>query len=322
MRYILKDFDSIMFNGFEIKLPDSTLELISELSHQVGSPNYVKTPVFAKREAPKTGGDLAHHSSSGKKKRGKNSEMSSEDWEAIRNFQATKMEEKTGIDASIDVIRSHLNKITDKNYTDYRNKIIESVGQIIENYNQEDVMRVGSIIFEIASTNRFYSKMYADLYSDLIKQFSCMQTVLETNFNSYLELFDKIEYHDPNTDYDNFCKMNKTNEKRKSLSSFFVNLCTKEIITPLHIVKLLKNLLEQVYTFIKQENKKNEVDELTENIGLLYSSELFSEDDYDDITIDDMNIVETIQFLSECKSKDYASLTSKSVFKYMDIVEQ
>lgn len=321
MKYNLKDFNSIMFNGFEINLPDETLAIISELSHQVGSPNYVKTPVFAKREISKPSNDSPKIGAS-KKRKNKNAEISNEDWDVIRNFQATKIEEKTGIDASIDLIRSHLNKITDKNYTDYKSKIVELVGQIINNYPEEEVMRVGSIIFEIASTNRFYSRMYADLYSDLIKQFEYMKTVLENNFNSYLNLFDAINYCDPNTDYDGFCNMNKTNEKRRALSSFFVNLMNNDIITPLHIVKILKNLLEQVYNFIKQENKKNEVDELTENIALLYTSKLFEDDDYDDITIDDMNIVETVEFLAGCKSKDYASLSNKSVFKFMDIVEQ
>jgi len=322
MRYNLKEFNSIMFNGFEINLPDETLAIISELSHQVGSPNYVKTPVFAKRELPKQTNESSYISSSSKKKRSKNAEMSSEDWEAIRNFQATKIEQKTGIDASIDLIRSYLNKITDKNYSDYRGKIVDLVGQIMENYQEEDIMRVGSVIFEIASTNRFYSRMYADLYSDLIQQFQYMKTVLENNFNTYLNLFDNIKYCDPNTDYDGFCNMNKTNEKRKSLSAFFVNLMNNDVLTPLHIVKILKNLLEQVYHFIKEENKKNEVDEITENIALLYTSKLFEDDDYDDITIEDMTIVETVEYMASCKSKDYASLSNKSVFRYMDIVEQ
>ena len=50
MRYTLKDFTDITFNGFDIKLPEETLVIITELSQQVGSPTYVKTPPFHKRE--------------------------------------------------------------------------------------------------------------------------------------------------------------------------------------------------------------------------------------------------------------------------------
>ena len=37
--------------------------------------------------------------------------------------------------------------------------------------NLEEIAQIGNIIFEIASTNRFYSKMYADLYCELIEKF-------------------------------------------------------------------------------------------------------------------------------------------------------
>ena len=50
LRYTLKDFVDITFNGFDIKLPEETLVMITELSQQVGSPTYIKTPIFQKRE--------------------------------------------------------------------------------------------------------------------------------------------------------------------------------------------------------------------------------------------------------------------------------
>ena len=76
----------------------------------------------------------------------------------------------------------------------------------------------------------------------------------------------------------------------------------------------------QIYTFIVQENKKNEVDELTENISLLYRKDLYSlVNNYE--LIDGMTIPETIHKLAHCKVKDYKSLTNKTIFKFMDLVE-
>ena len=46
------DFNQILFQGFDYQLPEDTLKNISELALQVGSPDYVKTPVFLKRENP------------------------------------------------------------------------------------------------------------------------------------------------------------------------------------------------------------------------------------------------------------------------------
>ena len=52
MRYTLEDINTIMFDGFDFSLPDKTLKIISQLALQVGSPDYVRTPVFKKRENP------------------------------------------------------------------------------------------------------------------------------------------------------------------------------------------------------------------------------------------------------------------------------
>ena len=52
MIYNLDTINEILFNGFDYKLPQETLEIISNLALQVGSPDYVKTPVFQKRENP------------------------------------------------------------------------------------------------------------------------------------------------------------------------------------------------------------------------------------------------------------------------------
>lgn len=52
LRYTLEEIENIVFRGFEYSIPDDVLEKISNLSVQVGSPDYIKTPVFKKRENP------------------------------------------------------------------------------------------------------------------------------------------------------------------------------------------------------------------------------------------------------------------------------
>ena len=329
MRYTLDDFKRISFDGFDFKLPEETLTIISNLALKVGSPSYVKTPVFQKRDnsiKTQTASDSSNSKETSifKKKRGnKGMEIiNDDDWETLRTFQTTKIEQKVGLEAKIDVIRSYLNKLTDKNYLDLRNNIVETVEQIIsDSSNREELVRIGTNIFDIASTNRFYSKIYADLYSDLISKYEVMGEIFQKSFGAFLETFNNIEYVDPSVDYDKFCKINKDNEKRKALSSFFINLMINKIIEKEKIVCLMKNLMEQVSMFIVVENKKNEVDELTENIVLLYKKELFSEEDMEDAEIDGLTIPEFIEKLANSKAKDYLSLTNKSIFKFMDMID-
>jgi hypothetical protein len=304
IKYTLTDFENIKFEGFDFNIPDITLAFISELTTHVGSPSYIKTPIFKKKNNEivlNTKKDF------------------NDNWGSVRNtFQATKIEQKQGLDLQIDLIRSHLNKISDKNYIDYRNKIIDIFDELIENkISNENMMRICSCLFEIASNNRFYSKLYADLYSDLINKYNEMNIIFENSLTSFMCLFDNIEYVDPLVDYDAFCKNNKNNERRRSLSAFFVNLMYNNIITKDKLIGLLVILLTQVFTFIKMENKKNEVDEITENIALLFKKEFI---DATYIQIEGMTIIQSMEHLAKSKPKTYCSLSNKSIFKYMDIL--
>lgn len=324
--YTLEKINEILYQGFEYKLPDETLNIISKLSSEVGSPDYIKTPVFEKRENPlKIEPKLnSNESFNNKKRRGKGNEIvNDEEWSTLRTFQTTKIEEKTGINAQIDSIRVNLNKMSDKNYIDMRNKIIGIIDNLImENVTTDDMIRVSSIIFDIASTNRFYSKMYADLYSDLSIKYDAMKNTFENNFAKFVDLFNIIEYVDPTVNYDKFCEINKANEKRKALASFYLNLMINGIIDKTKIVVITRNLLDQIYRYISIENKKNEVDELIETIAILYKKNIYEDDEGDDYDLIDGHVInEVISKIARSKVKDYKSLTNKTLFKFMDLID-
>ena len=312
--YTLNDFRDITFGGFDIKLPDRTIEIITELAEQVGSPTYIKTPVFAKREIP-----IMKDQSFKKKRRGNQGmeSVNDDDWESLRTFQATKIEQKIGIEAQFDLVRSCLNKITDKTYEEQCNKICDILTQLQN--SEEDLLRVGNAIFEIASTNRFYSKLYADLYTMLIHRYDVMRSIFQNNMDTFLGLFEKIEHISAEEDYDRFCKINMDNEKRKALSAFFVNLSQTKIIADEKIIEFASNLLKQVLQFIHQDNKKNEVDEMVENIAILYNKDLFLKSEVS--MPNGETFTHTIEGLAKSKSKNFASLSNKSIFKFMDMVE-
>ena len=328
LRYNLDTINDIIFQGFDYSLPEDTMKIISEISLQVGAPDYVRTPVFQKRENPlKCEMTVIQKDGFKKKKGNKTMEIiNDEDWDVIRNsaqsFQSTKIEEKDGVNLQIDIIRSYLNKLTDKNYIDMRNKIVDVIDTLIaENIDSEEMIRVSIVIFDIASTNRFYSKIYADLYSDLSLKYEILKTMIETNLNKFAELFNVIEFVDSNINYDKFCENNKRNEKRKSLSAFYINLMINGIIPQKTIMNITRNLLYQIYTFISLDDKKNEVDELTENIAILYKKEIYYDDGDEYSQIDGYNISEVIEKIAKSKVKDYKSLTNKSLFKFMDMID-
>lgn len=325
--YNLQQFAEITFNGFEFTIPPETMEIITTLSSQVGSPTYIKTPIFHAR-SPATGtntGGGNQNGSNPRKKTTKSTEVTDEDWESLRTFHATKIEKKEGIDGLFDKIRYQLNKITDKNYVEFRKNITDLLDTLIEEEaSAEDMSKIGNALFDIASNNRFYSKLYADLYAELIHKYSMMEEAFQQNYASFMKLFDKIECGDADKNYDEFCKINKVNECRRAISLFFVNLTANGILSKDQLINTLHILLTQMHTLIQQPGMQNEVNELSEVVSIIYSKELMnhvSSTECATVLIDGLTITETISKIATSKAKVYPSLSSKAKFKFMDIVD-
>jgi len=332
LRYTLEDFENITFGGFYYVIEDKVLETISNLAMEVGSPDYVRTPVFPKRENPLKAAPTTSSSSSStvpqkdnakKGRRNKAMEiLNDDDWNAIRTFQTTKIETKSGVEGDIDSVRAIINKLTDKNYSDMRDKIIELISKMVTTTPETDLGIISSNIFDITSSNRYFSKNYALLYSDLSNKFEFIKSRYQENLTRFTELFDNIEYVDPNVNYDKFCEINKINEKRKSLASFYLNLMYYGVISKTEIMVITRNLLSKIYEFILLENKKNEVEELTETVAILYKKDIYENGDDDDYElIDGLTISEVVEKIANSKVKDYKSLTNKSLFKFMDLID-
>lgn len=315
--YTLHDFQSIIFKGFSVTLPPDTIDKVNNIVKQVGSPNYIKTPSFQKTARQ-------DHSAGGfsKKRREKaiNDANNASQWAKIKKFQPTKVDEKTGIDADINEIRCYLNKLTDKNMDEITDKIIAMMDAYVDAETEtkdSDIKRMGDTIFDIASTNRFFSRVYADVYGALYSKYEVMQTLLATNYSAFLEQFNTIHYTSPEEDYNEFCRINKNNEKRRALSSFYLHLYFSGVLTFDKIEYLVEYMLTKILSLIKEDNKIVEVDEYTENVCILYDKDAeYSED----ITFENgLSIKDTIRDLATTKMKKYPSLSSKCIFKYMDL---
>ena len=339
MKYSLTKFQETVFYGFEFTIPDSTVALINELASQVGSQTFVRNIVFQKKEHAEGVvfgqstfklGSGSGSGGGGKKRRGNRSmEVNNDDWDMLRSFQATKILEKSGFDAHIDSLRSLLNKITDKTFLDIRENIILKMDEIVNDpeFNEEIGNKISAAFYNIAANNKFFSKVYADLYAEITTKYAFMKELFSSKFNSFIEEFKSIVIVDPKVNYDLWCDANKLNESRRANTQFFMNLAVNGFIPKSSVVTILKELLDIIMGLINQTDKKNEVDEITENIAILYKKDVIddvlSDPDIDeeDYEISGDSIADTVTILARSKAKDFKSLSNKSIFKFMDLVE-
>ena len=246
----------------------------------------------------------------------------------IKPFQTTKIEQKTGIDGEINEIRLYLNKLTDKTFLDIREKIIEKINSICAtSFNLENSEKIGTMLYEFCSTNKFYSRIFADIFAELASMYDWLRNIFNNNYANIMEQFNNIQYVDSNKDYDGFCEMNKKNEKRRAITAFYVNMAINGFIKKNGVIKILKNILTSIMNMINIIDKKNEVDELTEIVGILFNKELLYEDfnskgdEPAEFYVLTNYIIDTINSLAKKKVKDYPSLSNKAIFKYMDLIE-
>lgn len=328
--YTLEMYSSIAFNGFEFTVPPETMDIITKLATQVGSPTYIKTPTFHVRtNTSSTNGGGGFGQTGAHKKRGKTQDVLDSDWESIRTFHATKIETKSGIDGVFDKLRVQLNKISDKNYEEMKGNIIGLLDALVEDgASPEDMSKIGNSLFDIAANNRFYSKLYADLYAELIQKYEIMGQVFQENYQSFLQQFENVECGDPDKNYDEFCRINKVNECRRALSLFFVNLTKNGILTKLQLVSTLHTLFVQMFKQVQVVGMQNEVNELAEIIGIIYSKQLLAECSKEEgnvlqtqMRVEGLTIEEAIKTIAKSKPKVYPSLSSKTKFKFMDILD-
>ena len=328
-QYSITDYEKITNAGFICNLSQETLDIISKLSEQVGAPTYIKTPIFLKKESRSigdVGGGVSVGSGGGGFKKIKNrpSEITDDDWEAIRAFQTTQKHVSEGIEKNVETIRGYLNKITDANEEAMTKDIKAEISKLIEHdTSNENMMKIGHSIFNIASSNSFYSGLYARLFKTLMNDYDIFKKIFEDNFKEFMNLFESIEFVDPKKNYDKFCEYTKTNDKRRAMSLFVVNLMINNIIDEGEIIDIVSQLQALILSYLRKSEKSNEVEELTENLFIIvtksknYLNKGETKDAWD-------VIIKNIEFITmlKPKMKEYPSITNKTIFKHMDIFEE
>lgn len=317
--YTLEDVSDMMFDGLNHQLDEKVLVVIKQLAEQVGAADYVRTPQFQKTAGASRG-----------KRKSRGQDISDADWEAIRSFQATEIVRKEGVEAAIDKVRVHLNKITDATFSIQKEAIfaeIQSLSMLGTKETEDNLQRISETLFAIASNNSFYSRLYADLYKDLVGKYAFLRGTLDSRLQDLDALFDSFEWCDPQEDYDRFCDINKANDSRRAVTLFYVNLMKRGLISEERIVDLVQDLQTRFMAEVELDGRVPVCEELAELVSILVINCWTPDKSWATATrIEWLANWRTHFFMynnvcdvARMKAKDHPSLSNKAVFKHMDI---
>jgi hypothetical protein len=259
----------------QITLPDSTIEIVHNLNNLVTSPNYSKVPQFKKKK-----------------------------------LKSTQLPIATGIKKDINVIRSIINKITIQKF----DSGLEKLKLLLNNIDEKDKKEVCTVIFTLASTNKFFSYLYAKLFIELDKEFS-MKHIFDDILGTYMTKFKPIDIiHCDN--YDVFCTLTKQNEENLALSDFYTNLMILDYLSTNIIIEILNKLLSNIESLLDKDNN-NLIDQLSENVFVIVKTgknKLVMCDTWNEFFV-------RCKTITKLDKKDNKGLTHKSKFKFMDIID-
>ena len=256
MRYTLQDYSDILFSGVTYKLPENISSIIAGLTKELGVVESDTVERTNRIDVKRT--RMSDHRFKSKADDG---------WKAQVPFKATKIEKKEGVEKQINDIRVCLNKISSKNYEQQRDSIFGFIESIDDDSSYLE--QIAKSIFDIASSNKFYSELYAGLYQDLIEKFAVFSRFTVHLIEEYYQSMDSIKDVDSNENYNLYCENNKNNDKRKAISMFIVNLMKKGVIDQGDVLQLVLRLQEKVMSLVDIEGHTFQVDEMTENLFIM-----------------------------------------------------
>lgn len=319
--YTHNDIMLIKTNGnYNMSIPIAVFNLINQLDKLIIPP----------LQETSTTSDYKHRPNINQKKvssnpiiRASSSGVCADNWTAIKKIKPTKMEVKTGVEKDINDIRISLNKISTKNYESQKETILLFISKMFDEETHEAAEKhlqpIAQFIFDIASANKFYSELYADLYKSLTMKYTVFESILHDFVSTYKDLIQKNVYVNPDINYDAFCDYTKTNEKRRATTSFLVMLMNRCVIPTQTIIEIIIHFQELFIQYVDEETRTNEVDELTEVLFLfitLGKEKLQKFPEWGNIIYP--NLVNATQL----KSKNHKSLSSRSVFKLQDALKK
>lgn len=235
----------------------------------------------------------------------------------VVEFKPKETVEKTDYEKIMVNIRGSLNKLSLKNY-DTQSELLKSYLDEISGLNDESyLMECSSYLFDVASKNKFYSELYANLYIELSNIYPIFEERKEQFIVDCMDSLDTIIYVDESQDYEGFCKNNKQNDIRRSMNTFLINLYKKNQCNIQCILKMITAILDKIDEKKTSASETHIIEELTENL-FLFISELIGE--LKEHTSWDA-ILNQITEYTKIKVSDYPGLTTRIKFKFMDMMD-
>jgi len=320
MRYTLNDYEQIKTGQIEN-------DILSEQTIQDFETLYKLVNEYIATLPPVTTNEYTNYDKKKQRKHYKHNNNRKYDnngqWAQQVPFKVTTLEKKEGMDVKYSDMRSTLNKITLKNQETLLPKVIEIVNYIMneddsdsEDFQEQDsYSRITGVLLDIVKKIKTGHQVYVNVLKEIIQCYPSFVTQISEFVTTYRNTYDDIIDIDANDNYDGYCDLVRQNDYRRSNSSFIINLTEQKLVGENELITIIDTLFDMVLDNIDNEQKTVLIEEITENLSIfIINSHSFLKTHSQWGTL-----IEKLNKCSKLKAKDHKSISSRIVFKYMDI---
>lgn len=319
-QYNLDDYANIQESS-TYELSEETLKIIEDLSVEVDE--YIKTiPVTTNDNYDDKRRNRRNYKNHSK------GQLSNDDtWSKKEPFVATKINRREEKDKYLEEFASILNKITKKTYESHHDKIFNLLNNALQDdsdsedeseSNDNEYSQISNTLFDIIKRIRMGFELYGTLFKDIVTKYPMFVESINSQVNVYLDSYSDIQDIDPNNAYDAYCDMNKMNDKRRSMSNFIVELYKNKLMSELELQHIIQSRIQIVLDNVDIDDKTSLIEETTENL-FIFITNIKGIVDFE---IDEwVQILENITKCSKLKAREHKSISSRMIFKYMDIID-
>ena len=338
-----KLYDDLIFNlNSGYTLPEFVLSSIKVLCDEIGYTGSTQQNTYVNQynanamaaEKPQKpndwngGGNSKNNRKTGGSNNNRNgtSNNGSNDWKIKSGFALTKFAALDNSQQLIGEIRTDMNKLSEKNLAAKLETLKKHVNEIMDSSDSDNdsdgnneqppnkITKIMDVIYASSVNNKLpllYSRAYETVYEMYPEEAGAyIEDKLKKHAESMENIIDVSE-----KDYDKFCEFNLENNIRKNFTTLLCEIAKQGKISTVPVIRMtgiLSNLLEQVLAKIDHKIKQKEVEEITENIVLIFASlgKMVEKEKY----------LPTIQTIVGYKSGEKPGLSSRTKFKYMDLV--
>jgi hypothetical protein len=232
-------------------------------------------------------------------------------------FKATVFAALDNTQSLIGDIRVLFNKINETNCTEKMESIVEKIDEIRDSVDFGDdaeladrMRQVYDAIYKVAVSNKMFSKVYAYVISHINNKYD-IHDMFEQKMEEYMKSMENIVDVDANLDYDAYCNFTAVNNTRKNFTALLCEMAKLDG-SKINMNNICNTLLQKVTASIDDANKQKEVEEITENLVIIFSH--FKEELLE-------SCKPAIKVLASYKTGEKPGLSSRTKFKYVDLAE-